>query len=1242
MGTGHGAPSPSDDQHEGATQQSDPSTEVPEECRDAQPSRVTLPPPPERVFPIRSMLSVTPTSAPSSPPDPSSPTRGMRSYSIIDQETWDHIQLQNESNAGIVATTSAPAQDNSGKKPPDSLHVAPDNTAGYITSRFQHVATPAGHAILTGRGEQAVMACEDEPIHIPGAVQSFGVLLAVREVSDGQFHVHVASENSEALLGYSPNELFALSSFCDLLSEEQTDQFLDHVDFVRDEAYDPAVDGPDVFILSIKNPDHEAVRFWCAMHINPANRETIICEFELEDDRVNPPNISRNSSPGIPTDSLGMEPSAEAFAASTVNISQPLRLLRSARRRRGEEGAMQVFSIVSQVQDQLAQAQTLDTLLNTTVGLVKELTGFHRVMVYEFDVDWNGQVVAELVDPRMTKDLYKGLHFPASDIPKQARDLYQVNRVRLLYNRDQLSARLVCRSAEDLETPLDMTHGYLRAMSPIHIKYLANMGVRASMSVSINGTNGLWGLISCHSYGSSGMRVAFPIRKMCRLVGDTVARNIERLSYASRLQARKLINTMPTDANPSGYIIASSDDLLKLFDADHAALSIRGETKLLGPSSDSHELLALVEFLKIRRHNSVLSSRNIKKDFPDLHYAPGFKSISGLLYVPLAADGADFMVFFRRGKLTEIKWGGDPHEKRFDNGNLEPRKSFRVWKEVVVDQSREWTDHEIDTAAVLCLVYGKFIKVWRQNEDSSQLTKILLANSAHEVRTPLNAVINYLEIALEGALDTETRENLTKSYSASKSLIYVINDLLDLTNTEKGKDLIKNERFDLSKTVKEATDMFEREAKRKGIKYAVIIHPGVPTAVVGDQRRVRQAISNLISNAVQHTSSGGVTVEVSASQESVDEHNVMVEMSVLDTGSGMSHGMLETLFRELEQVSGDEDESALRNMVDKEEKGVLGLGLALVSRIVHNCQGQLSVKSEEGKGSRFKISLQFTLPDDPEFEKGPEASATSEVEAAAPPGKEFVLVDSSSSARNGQSPCDEGGISGQEKEQEAPIPRTDIPPAVSNESGQETTESTSTDGPSTRVASDSIDQPKPITEASTTVPASASHSSEPAAMYRVLVAEDDPINGKIVQKRLGKIGHAVRLTVNGEECAAAYRADPSEYDVVLMDIQMPLVDGMSSTRMIREFERQSSSNVLSQVAQLNGRVPIFAVSASLLEKDASLYMDTGFDGWIMKPINFTRLNTVLDGLQNADARNGATYQPGQWENGGWFTAQTKK
>lgn len=409
---------------------------------------------------------------------------------------------------------------------------------------------------------------------------------------------------------------------------------------------------------------------------------------------------------------------------------------------------------MSQIQEQLAAAPTLEMFLKVLVGVVKELSGFHRVMIYQFDTTFNGRVVTELVDPRATKDLYKGLHFPASDIPKQARDLYKINRVRLLYDRSQETSRFVCRTSQDLETPLDLTHSYLRAMSPIHIKYLANMAVRASMSISINAFNELWGLISCHSYGQKGMRVSFPIRKMCRLVGDTASRNIERLSYASRLQARKLINTVPSQHNPSGYIIASSEDLLKLFNADYGLISIQDETKVLGNLDQMHEALAMLEYLKVRKMMSVVTSQNIREDFPDLLYRPGFQVLAGMLVVPLSASGADFIVFFRKGVSREVRWAGNPYEKTIRDGTqsfLEPRKSFKTWSETVIGKCREWTEEEIETAAVLCLVYGKFIEVWRLKEaalQNSQLTKLLLANSAHEVRTPLNAIINYLEIAM--------------------------------------------------------------------------------------------------------------------------------------------------------------------------------------------------------------------------------------------------------------------------------------------------------------------------------------------------------------------------------------------------------------------------------------------------------------------------------------------------------------
>jgi CheY-like chemotaxis protein len=151
-----------------------------------------------------------------------------------------------------------------------------------------------------------------------------------------------------------------------------------------------------------------------------------------------------------------------------------------------------------------------------------------------------------------------------------------------------------------------------------------------------------------------------------------------------------------------------------------------------------------------------------------------------------------------------------------------------------------------------------------------------------------------------------------------------------------------------------------------------------------------------------------------------------------------------------------------------------------------------------------------------------------------------------------------------------------------------------------------------------------------AEHLQILVAEDDPVNSKIIRKRLEKSGHEVYHTVNGEECAMAYGDKPTFFDVVLMDMQMPIVDGLTVTKMIRSFEKTHPQNSLSPRAATNGRVPIFAVSASL-ERERQIYIDGGFDGWILKPVDFKRLNALLLGIVEEETRNAHLYQPGRWE-----------
>ncbi|KAL0960866.1 hypothetical protein HGRIS_005881 [Hohenbuehelia grisea] len=513
-------------------------------------------------------------------------------------------------------------------------------------------------------------------------------------------------------------------------------------------------------------------------------------------------------SPTVPDSLTGLSgtdewvPSAEDIMESTTSRSKPLLALERLRRftrtaeeaetpkasgsgrrsgRRGRAGAsgssggvgmMDVFAVMAQINEQLGAAPDLETFLKVVVGVLKDLTQFHRVMIYQFDENWNGQVVAELVDWSRTNDLFRGLHFPAADIPKQARDLYVTNKVRVLYDRAQPTARIVVRNKEDLENPLDMSHCYLRAMSPIHIKYLGNMGVRASMSISIMAFGALWGLVTCHSFGTHGMRVSFPVRQMLRLLCQSISRNIERLSYAQRLHTRKLINTMSSENHPTGYIVSNANDLLGLFDADYGILVVGEGAKILGPNMHGQDILIMAEYLRLKQSTTIQASQAVTKDFPDLQLSTGLEVIAGLLYVPLSSEGKDFIAFFRKGQPRSVHWAGRPEKPQDKQSSLEPRRSFKTWSETVMGRCRAWTDEQLETAGVLALVYGKFIEVWRQKQDALQATKLtnlLLSNASHEVRTPLNHIINYLEMALNGSLDLETRDNLSRSHTASKA-----------------------------------------------------------------------------------------------------------------------------------------------------------------------------------------------------------------------------------------------------------------------------------------------------------------------------------------------------------------------------------------------------------------------------------------------------------------------------------------
>lgn len=538
---------------------------------------------------------------------------------------------------------------------------------------------------------------------------------------------------------------------------------------------------------------------------------------------------------------------------------------------------------------------------------------------------------------------------------------------------------------------------------------------------------------------------------------------------------------------------------------------------------------------------------------------------------------------------------------------------------------------------------GKFIEVWRQKEQAlqnSKLTRLLLANSAHEVRTPLNAIINYLEIALEGSLDNETRENLARSHSASKSLIYVINDLLDLTKTEEGQNLIKDEIFDLPACVKEATDPFKNDTARKGLEYDVVLHPGLPRLVHGDSRRVRQAISNVAANAVAHTHKGYVRIEVFVSEVREESNQAVVDFVFSDSGTGMSPTQLDSLFRDLEQVSTESTDHGGEQ--PPAEARTLGLGLAVVARTVRNMDGQLRLKSDAGEGSRFVVELPFPLPAEspstagestaeaPSLSQSHQAS-TAPAEVTAAPEGEIMLVDRGGAINISTEPertsgfradivSGEGGsrksmdsaqshgshksdadrlidaiqtpLSLHDQEPTWPLSRANSRGSKGSSAGGHSRASHSRDStgpmalssspgsrrrgpsspthsrqePGTSAVRDSKVPIRPVKvpDEYTDVPQRPQVGERSGVVFelpnetrprantesvtsgttgdnfplQVLVAEDDPINMKILRKRLERCGHEVHHTVNGQDCASAYKENSREFDVVLMDMQV--------------------------------------------------------------------------------------------------------
>jgi diguanylate cyclase (GGDEF)-like protein/PAS domain S-box-containing protein len=357
---------------------------------------------------------------------------------------------------------------------------------------------------------------------------------------------------------------------------------------------------------------------------------------------------------------------------------------------------------------QLDAEQSTERYCQAVVDQVRQLSGYHHVMMYRFEANWDGIVIAE---SRMEGGIsYLGNRFPASDIPPQARALYTRNLVRLLEDRDATPVPILSDSASEGGGPLDMTFSALRSMSPVHLEYLRNMGVRATLTISLLQNQRLWGLIACHHYEPKYVRLRE--RELDEFVGKTVSMKLTNLDSDERAafngRVRELLDKISSEIRETGrvreVIHGNQTELLGLVLAHGAVLGIGGIHHAVGATPPPEAVDALLADLRSRRGGKVYCTDNL----PGIHPpAAAYQDVaSGMLIAALDPNMSGFIMWFRPGLLKTVNWAGQPDKvvvNSRDGPRISPRTSFATWAQTYRDKSAPWTQVEIDAANTLAL-----------------------------------------------------------------------------------------------------------------------------------------------------------------------------------------------------------------------------------------------------------------------------------------------------------------------------------------------------------------------------------------------------------------------------------------------------------------------------------------------------------------------------------------------------------